>query len=374
MDMRITFVLPFAGLAGGMRVIAIYADRLKRRGHDVFLVSTPPDIPLRRKVKSLVLGQGWPGRHTEPSHFDGLVVPHRILESVRPVVDADVPDSDVVIATYYTTVSGVLRLSSRKGAKAIFIQNYEVEEGKTNRALDLTWCMPMHKITISKWLVELATTRFHDPVVSHIPNSVDLEQFHADVRAKAGRPTVGLLYNSFSLKGLTTSLKALKRISETIPSLRVISFGAEQPRFSLPLPPCADYVYRPPQASLRELYSQCDVWMCGSNVEGFHLPPLEAMACRCPVVSTKVGGPMDIVEDGVNGYLVQVKDDRSLAERTTHVLELPDDQWRCMSDAAYRTAVRYTWDDATTLFEGALETAVARSKDSQLSWTTDVRP
>src|ERR1700742_1382591 len=133
-----------------MRVIAIYADRLKRRGHEVFLISTPVDMPLRRKVKSFVLGRGWPGLKREPSHFDGINVEHRILERVRSVVDNDLPDADVVLATYYTTSYGVRDLSPAKGAKAIFIQNYEVEEGKPNPRLDASWRMPMHKITISK--------------------------------------------------------------------------------------------------------------------------------------------------------------------------------------------------------------------------------
>ncbi len=190
--MRITFVLPFAGLAGGMRVIAIYAERLRQRGHKVLLVSTPLDIPLRRKVKSLVMGRGWPGLRREPSHFDAIKVEHRILDRVRPVTDSDLPDADVVLATYYTTADGVRRLSPTKGAKAIFIQNYEVEEGKPNPRLDATWRMPMHKITISHWLVQLARDRFGDEIVSHIPNSVDLNQFNAPPRGKARVPTVGL--------------------------------------------------------------------------------------------------------------------------------------------------------------------------------------
>ncbi|HEY9598179.1 MAG TPA: glycosyltransferase family 1 protein, partial [Cyanophyceae cyanobacterium] len=39
--MKITFVLPFAGLSGGIRVVAIYAERLRKRGHDVLVVSLP---------------------------------------------------------------------------------------------------------------------------------------------------------------------------------------------------------------------------------------------------------------------------------------------------------------------------------------------
>ena len=363
--MRVTFVCPYAGLQGGLRVIATYADRLKRRGHEVVAVSMPEVIKTRTKIKSLLLGHGLPER--QPSYFDGTGVTHRVLETVRSVTDADVPDADVVVATYYTTAPGVLRLSPSKGAKAIFIQNYEMEEGKPNADLDESWRMPMHKITISKWLVDLARDRFGDDVVSHVPNSVDLEQFHADPRGKGPVPTVGLLYNTFSLKGLDTSLPALRQVASAKSSLRVVSFGAEKPYFKYPLPPSTEFYYRPAQNMIRELYAKCDVWMCGSNVEGFHLPPIEAMACRCPVVSTKVGGPLDIIEDGVNGFLVDVKDSAALADRVLRVLNMPEDQWKQMSDAAHRTATSFTMEQATDLFEEALNLAITPTRRGDLA-------
>lgn len=359
--MRITFVLPYAGLQGGVRVVAIYADRLQRRGHRVTVVSTPPEITLRSRVKAWTTGRAWRASEREPSYFDGLDVEHRVLDRIREVGDADVPDADVVVATYYTTAYGVQRLSPGKGAKAIFIQNYEVQEGKPNPRLDETWRMPMHKITISQWLVRLARERFGDNAVSLVPNSVDLEQFNAEPRRKQAVPTVGMLYNTFSLKGCRTTLAALDVVSRELPSLRVIAFGAERPDFRMPLPPCAQFHFRPPQQRLRELYASCDVWLCGSNVEGFHLPPLEAMACRCPVVSTRVGGPMDIIEEGVNGHLVAVKDVQALADRTLRVLRQDDTAWRRMSDAAHRTATRFTWDDATDMFEQALQLSITRA-------------
>jgi glycosyltransferase involved in cell wall biosynthesis len=358
--MRITFVVPFAGLQGGMRVIAIYADRLKRRGHEVVVISTPPFVSMRHTVKSLLWGRGWP--KPEPSYFDGIGVEHRILERIRPVTDEDVPDGDVVVATYYTTAEGVGRLTRAKGAKAIFIQNYEVLEGKHKPELDASWRMPFHKITISEWLLRLAREKFHDEVVSHVPNSVDLSQFNAEPRGKQPVPTVGLLYNRFVLKGLKTSLPALKHVAAAMPSLRLVSFGAEQVDFRLLLPSGAEFHYRPRQEMLRKLYAQCDVWMCGSNREGFHLPPLEAMACRCPVVSTKVGGPLDIIREGENGHLVEIGDTAALADRVLRVLNLPADRWRQMSDAAYRTATSFSWDDATDLFEKALELAIERNR------------
>ena len=101
-----------------------------------------------------------------------------------------------------------------------------------------------------------------------------------------------------------------------------MAFGAEHVSARLPLPDWVEFHYRPPQNELRQLYGQCDVWLCGSRQEGFHLPMLEAMACRCPVVSTRIGGPADILEDDINGFLVDVEDATRLGERLVEVLRL----------------------------------------------------
>jgi glycosyltransferase involved in cell wall biosynthesis len=366
--MKITFVLPAVTLNGGIRVVAIYAERLKRRGHEVDVVAPPLHIRLRRKVKSFVLARGWPSARLESSYFDRSGVTPRILDSYRPVSDVDVGDADVVVATFYDTAHWVKQLSARKGAKAIFIQNYEVEDGQSNPMLDASWRMGMHKIVISKWMVELSRDKFGDTRLSHVPNSVDLTQFNAPPRDKQGVPTVGLLYSKSWFKGCRTSLSALKLMAARLPSLRLISFGAEHPGpAALRLPAYSEFHYRPQQNLLRELYGRCDVWMCGSNREGFHLPPLEAMACRCPVVSTRVGGPLDTIEEGVNGHLVEIGDVPGLADRLLQVLSLPSADWKRMSDAAYRTATGFTWDDATDLFERALEFTIERNKRGELN-------
>jgi glycosyltransferase involved in cell wall biosynthesis len=363
--MRVTFVLPYTGLSGGGRVLSIYAECLHRRGHEVLVVTAPqPKRRLFWKLRSLVRGKGWPKKkwEPEPSFFDGLAVPQHVLESARPVVDDDVPDADVVMATYWKTASGVARLSPRKGAKAILLQGYETSPGIWEPAIDSAWRLPLQKIVVSKWLRDLARDRFGDTNVPVIPNSVDTEQFHAPVRSKQDKPTVGVLYSALHLRGLDVTLAALEQVKRKVGNLHVVAFGAEHVSARLPLPAWVEFHHRPPQSELRWLYGQCDVWACGSRQEGFHLPILEAMACRCPVVSTRVGGPVDAVVDGVNGFLVDVDDSTTLAERLVEVLTLSDANWRRMSDAALATATRYTWDDATDLLETALSDAIYHAR------------
>src|SRR5690242_20163334 len=146
--MRVTFVLAQAGLSGGIRVLASYADRLHRRGHDVTVVSIPQvRFTLLTKFKSLLRGEGWPkDRQPEPSFFDNAAVHFRLLESARPVVDGDVPDADVVLATFWRTAPWVAALSSRKGAKAILLQGYETSPGHEEPAIDAAWRLPLRKI------------------------------------------------------------------------------------------------------------------------------------------------------------------------------------------------------------------------------------
>ena len=75
---------------------------------------------------------------------------------------------------------------------------------------------------------------------------------------------------------------------------------------------------------------------------------------------------MDIIREGVNGHLVGIGDVDLLAKRALQVLSLPGDQWKRMSDAAFETAIRYSWEDATDLFEDALELAIERTRRGEL--------
>ncbi|ERT09126.1 glycosyl transferases group 1 family protein [Lyngbya aestuarii BL J] len=367
--MKITFVLGnWMSLRGGVRVVAEHAKNLMQRGHDVFVVSPGrPQPTWKQQLRSLLKGQGWISRPKNlPSHFDNTDIPRQILNHPAPVTDADVPDADVVVAGWWETAEWVANLSTSKGAKAYFIQNYEMHDYLPKEKVEATFSLPLHKIT-HKWLADLMATQYGDPNCSVLPNGVNTKQFNAPSRQKQAVPTVGLLYSQVYWKGCDISLKALSIAAQKIPNLHLVVFSSEDPSPDLPLPPETEYYKKPPQSQIKDIYAKCDVWLCGSLKEGFHLPPLEAMACRCPVVSTRVSGPMDTVTDGVNGYIVPVGDFTALAERLVDVLSLSDTQWKVMSDAAYETAHRYTWDYATDLLEAALHTAIERQKRGDFS-------
>ncbi|MBW3586101.1 MAG: glycosyltransferase family 4 protein [Cyanobacteria bacterium 0813] len=366
--MKITFVLPTLSLTGGIRVVSVFAERLRKRGHSVFVISLPhPQPTMRQQVKSLLRGRGWISTpKNEPSFFDNLGVEHKLTDHYRPVEDKDVPDADVVVATWWETAEWVAKLSPSKGAKAYFIQHHEVFDYLPQGRVEATWRLPMHKITISKWLVELAETKYGDDQVSLAPPTVDTKQFYACPRNKQSVPTVGLMYSTLYWKGTDLALKAFSLAAEKIPNLRLVAFGTAAPSPELPLPANTEYIIQPDQDKIKDYYSKCDAWLLASRSEGFGLPIIEAMACRTPVISTPAGAAPEILSGGT-GILVRPEDPEEMAKAIERICQMPNSKWQAMSEAAYAKVNNYTWEDATDHFEAALKVAVDKSKQRDVN-------
>ncbi|MEJ5293180.1 MAG: glycosyltransferase family 4 protein [Candidatus Methanosuratincola sp.] len=73
--------------------------------------------------------------------------------------------------------------------------------------------------------------------------------------------------------------------------------------------------------TLMAAYSECDLVVLPSVHEGFGLAITEGMAFGKPVIGTAVGGIPSQIWPGVNGYLVNPNDPRSLADAIRHILK-----------------------------------------------------
>ena len=283
------------------------------------------------------------------------------------MTNEDIPDGDVVIATWWETAEWVGALAASKGAKVYFVQGHEVFPHLPVARCRATYRLPLHKIVVARWLREVMDTEYGDTHVDVVPNSVDREQFFAPARGKQDAPTVGFLYSRATLKGLDVSLAALQLVRERVPDLRVIAFGSERPPGDLPLPAGAEFSLSPAQDEIRNLYARCDVWVTASRSEGFNLPAMEAMACRTPVVATRTGWPEEAVETGRNGVLVDIDDVNGLADGMEWVLSRSDSKWRELSENAYATASVGSWEESAKLFESALLRACERATRGEIA-------
>lgn len=75
--------------------------------------------------------------------------------------------------------------------------------------------------------------------------------------------------------------------------------------------------------TLRMCYSLSDVYVCPSRLEGFGLTILEAMAAGRPIVATKCGALPELVQNGVNGLLV---DPQSTSDFASGIIEYITDK------------------------------------------------
>ncbi|MFH1770947.1 MAG: glycosyltransferase family 4 protein [archaeon] len=76
-----------------------------------------------------------------------------------------------------------------------------------------------------------------------------------------------------------------------------------------------------PNAEVTKYYAACDIFAFHSLHEGFGIVLIEALSTGKPVVTTIAGGTTDIVEDGVNGFLVKPKRPKDFADRVVRLVE-----------------------------------------------------
>lgn len=360
--MRITILTPPDILTGGTRVVAIYASQLRARGHEVLVVSNGhAPTSWREHLRAVKHGcwgelQRENRARREPGHIALSGVPHRVLERHRPVTAADVPDADLVIATWWETAVWMHELPAAKGRKVHLIQGYEIWWGgdEVRARVHAALRLPNLKVTISAGLKREIEGDLGDLGIHVVNNAVDGAQFDASARHRGTPPTVGFIYAHDLIKGPDRCLKVIERLRQQIPELRVLAFGAQQPRPDLPLPPGTEFHFRPAQRDIPGLYARCDAWLFATRVDSFGLPILEAMACRTPVVGVPVGVAPDFLNDGA-GMLVDAPTEADLpaamADALFHLLSKPVHEWQAMSARAHARAHTYTWQDAVGLFE-----------------------
>ncbi|MDX9866612.1 MAG: glycosyltransferase family 4 protein [Kiritimatiellia bacterium] len=172
-----------------------------------------------------------------------------------------------------------------------------------------------------------------------IPRGLDPQQFDPqrldaaflaafrDQYGLAGRFVVLGVGRLTPLKGFDVLLRATDLARRRMPQIKtVIVGGAETARqgYARELYRLAESlglrehaVFAGSQSRMAEVYACGRVLVSGNHAkpEAFGRTMAEALAMGCPVIATRFGGALDIVRDGVNGWLVEPGDPAALADR-----------------------------------------------------------
>jgi len=194
-----------------------------------------------------------------------------------------------------------------------------------------------------------------------IPNGINLKEFEnplssVECRSKLGLPMdkkiILFFGNIVSYKGPHILLKSIKLLKNQINDFIVVFAGRggmqeelvkmaeklgieENIRFT-------GYV----DDALKPLYFKSADIFCLPSItiaEAFGIVNLEAMASGIPIVSTRLGGIPDVVEDGKNGLLAEPGDEKSLAKALTYLMENGDAAEK-MGNYGNKKVKDYSWE------------------------------
>lgn len=120
--------------------------------------------------------------------------------------------------------------------------------------------------------------------------------------------------------------------------------------------------------AVRDCLQQADVFVLSSLSEGISNAVLEAMSCGVPVVTTDCGGMREAVSDGVEGFVVPVRDPESMAEALGRLINDPELRRRMGEAARQRVLQEFTLerqiDQWMELFESVLAEKAGRAAEA----------
>ncbi|HNR29518.1 MAG TPA: N-acetyl-alpha-D-glucosaminyl L-malate synthase BshA [Candidatus Hydrogenedentes bacterium] len=183
---------------------------------------------------------------------------------------------------------------------------------------------------VSRWLTAETEREFGlTGRVRTIYNFVDPRKFtDAPVRRchfAEGREKIVMHISNFRpVKRVTDVVRVFKRIADRVPA-RLVMVGEGPERMAAvgvarQLGVADNIRYLGDYENMEEILPCADLVIQPSEHESFGLVPLEAMACRVPVLATRSGGIVEVVEDGVTGALCEVGDIESMAARAIDIL------------------------------------------------------
>ena len=173
-----------------------------------------------------------------------------------------------------------------------------------------------------------------------IPLGLDLSPLPGDISREAARRRLDVDVNAFGVgyvgrfvpvKDVETLVRAFSRVAHALPRavLLLVGDGPTRPhveRLAEQLNVRHKVELIGWRNDLVEVYAAMNVCCLSSLNEGTPVALIEAMAAKRPVVATRVGGVIDIVEDGRTGILVEPRDPVAMADA---ILRLASDPAGC---------------------------------------------
>jgi glycosyltransferase involved in cell wall biosynthesis len=232
------------------------------------------------------------------------------------------------------------------------------------------WRESLKPVANSEGLKNLAQHSAPRVEMSVIPNGIDAEKYRPSLNSAEPHRVRLLFVGRLSVqKDLATLVTALSLVAQRTPDveLRIVGDGPERERLQqkvneLRLTSRVTFCGWVGKNQIVECYQHADVFVLPSLYEGMPNVVLEAMACGLPIVATNIAGSNELVEDGVNGFLVPVRDSAALAEGL-HALAQDASLRRGMGLASRQAALSRDWTSVACQYLSLAERMLGGTTD-----------
>lgn len=189
--------------------------------------------------------------------------------------------------------------------------------------------------------------------ILHIPYGVDLDMFTPS--APESIPPFRILFaGRISMaKGVFYLLEAVRRAK--LPGAQVVLLGnvLGDGEWLSEYQDLFVHISHLPHQEIPKIFAQAHIYVMPSLHEGSNISTYEAMASGLPVIATSNSG--SVVRDGVDGFIVPIRDADKLRERIETLFNDPELR-ASMGDAGANRVADYSWETYSRRVGGALDT------------------
>lgn len=227
---------------------------------------------------------------------------------------------------------------------------------------------------ISRYLLKQTLKEFDiKRPIEVIPNFVncDLYKHEPDEALRAqwapnGEPILMHLSNFRPVKQLTDVVETFALVSAKMPAkLVLIGDGPDRGAAEYLVRKKRlqnDVIFLGKQDTVYTKLASADLFLLPSQLESFGLAALEAMACEVPVIATNVGGLPEVVEHGVDGFLVEPGDVAAMGRHAIEILSRADRGREMGQTARVNAKKKFCANDVIPQYEGYYERVLSESK------------
>lgn len=199
-------------------------------------------------------------------------------------------------------------------------------------------------------------------------NGIDTDRFQrqnvAPIPALDGGVVIGTMCALRPEKGLDTLVRAFSRCKDLGAKLLIVGSGPFEPELRKLISELGideQCHLEPTTSTVTEWLSRMDIFVLPSRSEALSNALMEAMACGCCPVASRVGGNPELIDDGINGALFNVDDQEGLATLLTELIRDESLRRRFATAAAAKIHTRFSHTAAAETMQGIYDCLLDRA-------------